>query len=79
MLIPGFIETERLVEIDKVKAQRESKSLEQIAAESRRAIPLGRYGTVEEFGAVAAFLASAKASYVTGTMMRIDGGVIRSV
>lgn len=79
MLIPGFIETERLVEIDKVKAQRESKSMEQVAAESKRAIPLGRYGTVEEFGAVAAFLASAKASYVTGTLMRIDGGVIRSV
>lgn len=79
MLIPGFIETERLVEIDKVKAQRESKSLEQVAEESRKAIPLGRYGTVEEFGAVAAFLASAKASYVTGTLMRIDGGVIRSV
>lgn len=79
MLIPGFIETARLLEIDKVKAERQKISLEQVAADTKRSIPIGRYGSVEEFGAVAAFLASAKASYVTGSLMRIDGGMIRSV
>jgi 3-oxoacyl-[acyl-carrier protein] reductase len=79
MLIPGFIETSRLIEIDRVKAKAQNKPLEQVAAETQKSIPIGRYGTVEEFGAVAAFLASTKASYVTGSLMRIDGGVIRSV
>jgi 3-oxoacyl-[acyl-carrier protein] reductase len=50
-----------------------------VARESAATIPAGRYGTVEEFGAVAAFLASTGASYVTGSIIRVDGGAIRSV
>ncbi len=50
-----------------------------MAEAARAAIPAGRYGTVEEFGKVAAFLASEAASYVTGSLIRVDGGAIKSV
>jgi 3-oxoacyl-[acyl-carrier protein] reductase len=43
------------------------------------AIPAKRYGTPEEYGAVAAFLASEKASYVTGSIIRVDGGNVRAI
>ena len=47
--------------------------------ENLAAIPVGRYGDPDEFGAAVAFLASRQASYITGSMIRIDGGVIASV
>jgi 3-oxoacyl-[acyl-carrier protein] reductase len=79
MLLPGRIATERVAQLDGKAAEKEGKPVEEIAARSAAEIPVGRYGTIEEFGAVAAFLASEKASYVTGSMIRIDGGAIRSV
>jgi 3-oxoacyl-[acyl-carrier protein] reductase len=42
-------------------------------------VPAGRYGLTEEVGYLVAFLASEKASYINGTMLAIDGGLIRSV
>lgn len=79
LLMPGRIQTERVVEIDQAAAKVAGKSLDAIVAESKASIPAGRYGTIEEFGAVAAFLASVPAAYVTGTIMRIDGGYVRSL
>lgn len=74
MLLPGRIETERLQRVDADRAHRSGHSLatEQSAATST--IPALRYGTPAEFAAVAAFLCSAQASYVTGTAVRCDGG-----
>jgi 3-oxoacyl-[acyl-carrier protein] reductase len=66
-------------ELDAAAASRSAKSVEEIAAESAAAIPAGRYGRPEEFAAVAVFLASEAASYVTGSKIRVDGGAIRSV
>lgn len=79
VLLPGRIHTERVDELDAAAAARQGKTLAEVAAASHATIPLGRYGTVEEFAAVAAFLVSGPASYVTGSMIRCDGGVIRSV
>lgn len=79
LILPGRIQTERVDEIDRANAGKSGKPVEQVAAASRAAIPVGRYGTVEEFAAVAAFLVSEPASYVTGSMIRCDGGAIRSV
>jgi 3-oxoacyl-[acyl-carrier protein] reductase len=79
MLLPGRIATERIDQLNAAVAGKQNKSVDEVAAQAAASIPMGRPGTIEEFGAVAAFLASEKASYVTGTMMRIDGGSLRSV
>ena len=79
VLAPGRIATDRTRSLDAALAKRTSRSEEDVARESAAAIPAGRYGTVEEFGAVAAFLASVPASYVTGSIIRVDGGAIRSI
>ncbi|MBI3671871.1 MAG: SDR family oxidoreductase [Rhizobiales bacterium] len=60
------------------EAEARGLSVAEVVAQSSAAIPIGRYGKPEEFAAVAAFLASPAASYVTGQMIRIDGGATRS-
>jgi 3-oxoacyl-[acyl-carrier protein] reductase len=79
MVIPGRIHTERVDELDAAASKRTGKSVDDVARASRATIPVGRYGKVEEFAAVAVFLASQGASYVTGSVIRCDGGAIRSV
>lgn len=79
MVIPGRIHTERVDELDAAAAKRTGKSVADVATASRATIPAGRYGKVAEFAAVAAFLASEGASYVTGSVIRCDGGAIKSV
>ncbi|WP_206244300.1 SDR family oxidoreductase [Novosphingobium terrae] len=79
MVLPGRIDTDRLREGDASKARGSGLDLEHVQAASRAGIPAGRYGKPDEFGAVVAFLASVQASYVTGSMVRVDGGLIRSI
>lgn len=79
MILPGRIHTERVDELDAAASERSGTSVEEVAAASRATIPVGRYGTIEEFAKVATFLVSNAASYVTGSLIRVDGGAIRSV
>ena len=79
ILAPGRILTARTDQLDSAAASRQGKTLDEVRAASAATIPAGRYGTVEEFAAVAAFLVSQPASYVTGGVVRCDGGSIRSV
>jgi 3-oxoacyl-[acyl-carrier protein] reductase len=79
IIVPGRIHTARVDQLDAARAKREGTTVEDVAARSRASIPMGRYGTVEEFGAVGAFLCSNLASYMTGSVVRVDGGNIRSV
>lgn len=79
MLLPGSIATDRLDVLDGAAAQRSGRSIDDIRAERQARIPIGRYGRVEEFAATAAFLCSQPASYITGAMIRCDGGAARSV
>lgn len=78
-LLPGFTRTERMVELSEVSAAKEGISPEAALARFTAAVPMGRMGEPEEFAALAAFLASARASYITGQSMAVDGGWIRAL
>jgi 3-oxoacyl-[acyl-carrier protein] reductase len=79
VIVPGRIGTDRIRFLDEAKAKREGRSVESVSTESTAAIALGRYGEPAEYAGAVAFLASAAASYVTGSVMRVDGGLIASV
>ncbi|MBC6461902.1 SDR family oxidoreductase [Actinomadura sp. HBU206391] len=79
MVLPGRIDTARVVQIDAGRAEREGVSAEEARRRSQAAIPMGRYGTPEEFAAVVAFLCGEPASYVTGAQIRCDGGLVGSL
>jgi 3-oxoacyl-[acyl-carrier protein] reductase len=79
IVLPGRVATSRITFLDEQKAKREGRPVEQVTAESTAAIPVGRYGRPEEYGSVVAFLASQQAAYVTGSTVRVDGGLIASV
>jgi len=77
MVLPGRIDTERVTALDRLRAERQGIDVEAARRQSEEAIPAGRYGTPAEFGAVACFLCSGQASYVTGAQLRVDGGLAR--
>jgi 3-oxoacyl-[acyl-carrier protein] reductase len=77
MILPGRIDTDRVRELDGLKAEKTASSIEAVQEASRADIPVGRYGKPEEFAAVAVFLASSQASYLTGSSIRVDGGMIK--
>jgi len=79
VVVPGRVATDRIRFLDEAKAKRENRSIESVVAESTSTIPAGRYGTPQEYADVVVFLASTPASYVTGSVVRIDGGMIPSV
>lgn len=79
ILAPGSIRTDRTLETAGAAARKRGVPIEQIFKEREAAIPMGRFGRIEEYGAVAAFLCSEKASYITGSVVRCDGGIIRGV
>ncbi len=79
VILPGRIATDRIKFLDDAKARREGRTSAEVAAESEASIPLGRYGKPEEYGSVVAFLSSDRAAYITGSVIRVDGGLIASV
>ena len=78
-LLPGRIATPRIEALDASVADRLGITPDQARAKSLETIPVGRLGDPAEFGAVAAFLASPRAAYVTGSLIRIDGGAVRAI
>jgi 3-oxoacyl-[acyl-carrier protein] reductase len=79
VVLPGRIATQRIRFLDAQKAEREGRTVEAVAAESTGAIPLGRYGEPREYADAVAFLASPRAGYITGSTLRVDGGLIASI
>jgi 3-oxoacyl-[acyl-carrier protein] reductase len=66
-------------DLSKVVAERESTTPENILSQWESAIPMGRLGTPEEFAALVTFLASDRASYITGAAIQIDGGWYKGI
>jgi len=73
-LLPGVFDTDRIQATLKGAAAKTGKTVEQLKEERRAAIPAKRYGTLEEFGQICAFLCSAQAGYLTGQNVLLDGG-----
>jgi 3-oxoacyl-[acyl-carrier protein] reductase len=78
-LVPGSFATDRMRYLIGKKAENVGVSSEELIAESESNIPLGRFGTVEEFGKAAVFLISEAATYITGETLIVDGGLVRTV
>ncbi len=76
---PGRIDTERAQKLNKARADRLKRPIEEINREMAAEVPLGRYGTAEEAADLIVFLGSERASYITGTTIQIDGGLVRGI
>ena len=76
---PGFLLTDRMVGLFETRASETGESADTLLQARASTIPLGRFGRPEELADLVAFLASEKNSYITGTTILVDGGVVRSV
>ncbi len=79
VVAPGYMRTGRVEELAAERAENEQRPMDEILAEIGGKIPMGRMGNPEEFAAVVAFLASERASYVTGTTIQVDGGYVQGL
>lgn len=78
-LLPGHFDTQRAIDLARMRAAREHRDANEILKERTTNIPMGRAGDPREFAAVVAFLASDRASFLTGAAIPVDGGQIPTI
>jgi 3-oxoacyl-[acyl-carrier protein] reductase len=78
VLGPGRIQTERIEQLDGIRAKKTGVSVEQIRTDTAKTIPLGRYGTPDEYARMAVFLGSPANTYITGQTLLVDGGMVKA-
>ena len=78
-IMPGYTRTERLDELAQMMAEKQGISADEFRGKWEKEIPMGRLGEPREFAALATFLVSERASYITGTSIQVDGGWIKSL
>jgi 3-oxoacyl-[acyl-carrier protein] reductase len=78
-VLTGRVNTARIESLDRERAEREGRSLDEVQAEAQAAIPAGRYGRPNELASLVTYLCSDAASYVTGALIPVDGGLLRAV
>jgi 3-oxoacyl-[acyl-carrier protein] reductase len=76
---PGRIATDRVAHLDQMNAEKHGISKEEMEERAKQAIPLKRYGEPEEFAKVVTFLVSDASTYITGSTLLVDGGMVTSV
>jgi 3-oxoacyl-[acyl-carrier protein] reductase len=78
VLGPGRIQTERIEQLDKIRATKLNSTVEQVRTDTAKAIPVGRYGTPDEYARMAVFLGSPANTYITGQTLLVDGGMVKA-
>ncbi|WP_339305246.1 SDR family oxidoreductase [Paenibacillus sp. FSL R5-0519] len=76
---PGRIATDRIRELDAARAEQNGVSEDEVSEQFQKEIPLGRYGQPEEFAKAVVFLLSGANTYITGTSLIVDGGMVRAL
>jgi 3-oxoacyl-[acyl-carrier protein] reductase len=78
VLGPGRVQTARIEQLDTMRAQKAGTTVEQVRTDTSKGIPVGRYGTPEEFAKIAVFLGSPANTYITGQALLVDGGMVKA-
>lgn len=78
-VLTGYFDTERIKDLNATKAKQLGISIDEVRATMEQQVPIKRIGDPKEYGFLVAFLASEQASYITGTQIPIDGGLLKSL